>query len=270
MRRALGGYTIVEVMIFLTVSGVIFAGAVLSFSGQQGKSRFEQGAHDLLSKIQDYVDRTSTGLFPGNGQYSCTVASGGRAQLKAGGSGTGTNQACIFLGRTVQVIPGQSKMFIYTVLGRYSNDSNEPVTSFADALPEPAISPIDLTEEYDTPWGSLKSSKITPIGAASSSDSDLVGFYNSLQDGYYNSGSQGNQSVIAKGYSFTGDLNSVKSAGLQSCIEEQNANGYNCLNTPQISSWNLCFTSTGSSQTAVLTLTSTPAGITADLNFTSC
>ena len=270
MRSVPGGYTIIEVMIFLTISAVIFSGAVLVFNGQQGKSQFEQGMHDLASKVQQYVDQTGTSIFANSGQYTCnTNGTSGRAQLSAGNGGVGTNQACIFLGRALQVVPGQSQIFTYTVLGR-AMDAGQPVVSFEDALPEPAISPFDLTDVYDTPWGTVKSgtSLITPIGG-SPSNGDLVGFYNSLQDGYNNSGSKGGQSIIAKGYPFTDSSStpsSPRSAALVACLEEQPG----CANAPQISNWSVCFASTGSAQTAQLSVNTTPAGITADVNFINC
>lgn len=266
------GYTIIEVMIFLAISGIIFAIAVAAFNGQQGRTGFEQNMHDLASRMQEYVDQVGASLFPGSGSYACSIsASSGRAVLTAGGGGQGTNQGCIFLGRAVQVIPGQSKLFIYTVLGDQFTPQGETVTSFNQALPEPEFSSgTDLTDEYDTPWATVSSSKVT-LTSGGIVNSDLVGFYNSLQDYNLNSQAGGGASILAKGYNFVdNDLASVRSAAVKSCIEEQNANGVTCANTPTISLWSACFASTGSSQTALLNIASTPAGITADVNFTSC
>lgn len=272
MKWLTSGYTVVEVMLFLAISGVIFAGAAYVFSGQQDKTSFEQGMRDLSSQLQKYIDEVSTSVFLGGGNYICTISgSTGRAQLSAGTPGQGTNQDCIFLGRAIQVVPTQQRIYIYSVLGNKSTPNGEPVTSFANAMPEPALSSgTDLTEEYYAPWGKVTSSKITGASGIAT-DSTLVGFYNSLQDGYQNSGVAGAQSVFAKGYNYqSSDPLSPRSAGIKSCIEEQNANGVTCANTPTISSWAVCFASTRSAQTAILTLTSHPAGITTDVNFTSC
>lgn len=268
----MGGYTVIEVMLFLAISGVIFAGAAYVFSGQQNKTSFEQGMRDLSSQLQKYVGEVSTSVFTGGANYTCTVSAGGRAQLNAGSPGQGTNQACIFLGRAIQVVPNQQKVYIYSVLGNKNTSNNESVTSFADAMPEPAISAdADLTEEYFTSWGKVSSAKITTTSDIKST-STLVGFYNSLQDGYQNSGVAGAQSVFAKGYSYQNSDPLNPKMGVKSCIEEQNPDGTACTSTnaPIIKNWVICFASTRSAQTALLTLTSHPAGITTEVNFTSC
>lgn len=272
MRRLGGGYTIVEVMLFLAISGVIFAGAVTVFSGQQNRTGFSQGIRDLASQIQKDVDEVSSSVFLGGGNFTCTTSAvTGRAQLSVGTPGLGSNQDCMFLGRAFQVVPTQQKIYVYSVLGNKNTANGEPVTSFLSAMPEPAFSTgTDITKEYDTTWGKLTSSKVTNT-AGVASDSDLVGFYNSLQDGYQNSGVAGAQSVFAKGYNYvSSDPATARSAAVKSCIEEQNANGVTCSSTPIINVWTLCFASTGSTQTALLTVTSTPAGITTDVNITSC
>ena len=273
MRWAHDGYTIVEVMVFLMISAVIFFGAAFTFQGQEGRSRFEQGMHDIASEIQKDVNEISTSLIPGSDQYACTVSSSsGRPTLSLGGSGAGTNQGCIFLGRAIQVVPGQGKVFIYAVLGRQYTAAGEPVVSLASAMPEPAFdSGADLTDEYDAAWGKVLSSKITDYSSSSVTDSTLVGFYNSLRDGYQNSAATGGQSITAKGYNFNStSLDSARSSSVRSCIEEQSANGVNCTSTPTISKWAVCFTSNGSNQTALLTASSTPAGVTTDIDFSSC
>ncbi len=272
MRWAQGGYTVVEVMIFLMISAVIFFGAVSVFQGQQGKTAFEQGMRDFSSQLQKYVDEVSTSVFLGGSDYACTVSSStNRSILSVGAPGLGTNQECIFLGRAIQVIPAQQTIYIYSVLGNKSAANGEPVTSFAAANPEPAMSTgTDLTEEYFTSWGKVTSSQVIDTSGAAS-DSNLVGFYNSLQDGYQNSGVSGAQSVFAKGYNYQStDPESPRSEAIRSCIEEQNANGVTCAVAPIINSWNICFASTGSNQTASLIVTSQPAGISTEINFASC
>ena len=261
-----------EVMIFLAISGIIFAAAATLFQGQQGKTQFEQGMRDLASKIQQYVDQVGSSEFNGGGQYNCAISnSTGRAELSAGNANTGTNQGCVFLGRAIQVLPGQPNVYIYSVLGSQYDSNGDTVTSYAGALPEPAFNTgADISEEYDTTWGKVLSSKVT-YTSGSTVNSTLVSFYNSLQDGYQKSGAAGGPSITARGYNYNDNsLSSIKSTALKSCLEEQSANGVDCTNTPTINNWSACFASTGSSQTAILSVTSTPAGITTDANFTSC
>lgn len=277
MSDTSGGYTVIEIMVFLAVSMAILVAAQLVFQGQQGRTQFEQGMHNSASKFQQYVDRVGTSIFPGQGLYTCSISAvTGRSVIVAGSSGAGSNQACIFLGNAVQVVPGQSKIYFYAVLGNTykalsGSAQGEPVTSFSQAMPEPAFaSGADLTQEYDIPWATVKSSTVTTnLGATT--DSHLVGFYNSLQDGYFGSGVAGAQAIIAKGYNFTSNsLSSVRSDAVKSCIEEQSASGVNCTSTPQITKWQVCFQSVGSNQTALLTTQSTPAGITTNVEYLDC
>lgn len=272
MNRLAGGYTIIEVMLFLAISGVIFATATFVFNGQQDKTSFEQGIRDFSSQLQKYVDDISTSVFLGGSNYTCsTSASTGRPTLSAGSGGQGANQDCIFLGRAFQVVPTQQKVFIYTVLGNKNTPLGDTVTSFTNAMPTPALtSGTDLTDEYFASWGKVTSSKVK-YTSGTVVDSDLVGFYNSLQDGYQNSGVTGAQSILAKAYNYQStDINSARSAAVASCIEEQNANGVTCVGPSLISSWSICFASTRTTQTALLNVASTPAGVTTDVNITTC
>lgn len=273
MKRLLGGYTIVEVMLFLAISGVLFVAATITFGGQQDKTAFEQGIKDFTSQLQKSVDEVSTSVFPA-GNYTCqkdiiTTPARPAPVLKNTTSSQGTNQDCIFLGRAFQVVPTQQKIFIYGVLGIKSNALGEPITSFANANPTPAFATgMDLTEEYSFSWGKVISSKVVQSGTTTSTDSDIIGFYNSLQDGAQASGVSGAQSVFAKGYNFvSSDINTARSASVQSCIQETSVA---CANTPTISSWALCFANSKTSQTALITVTSNPTGITTDTVIGGC
>ncbi len=271
--RTSGGYTIIEVLIFLTISTAVFVAAQLVFQGQQGKTQFEQGMNELASRLQLYVGQVGTGIFPGQDQYSCSISvASGRSALSAGGN-AGTSQECIFLGSAFQVVPGNSDLYIYTVLGNRTvtiSGQVQPVTSLAQALPEPVVkNGANLTQTYSTTWAKVVSSKIT-LAAGTTTSSDLVGFYNDLSSSYASS-TPGGQSVAAKGYSFqSGSTSGVNSDAAVTCLEEQNANGFDCRNTPRVKSWTLCLESTGSSQNATLTVTPTPGGLTTNINYGAC
>jgi len=254
---------------FLTISAVIFAGVALTFEGQRGKTDFQQGMRDLASKLQANVDQVGTGVFPGSSDYNCSgafVSGNTRATLSAGSGNLGTNRGCIFLGMAVRVSPSQQTIYFYPVLGNQYTATGDTVTSLAAALPNPAADDsgiIDgLVEQYSTPWGTLQSSQVTH-GIVT--DSYMVGFYNSLQDGY-NSTTAGGQSIEALGYPYTSA--NPTDTGIQNCIQQISGGG--CFSTPLISSWSLCYSSSGSNQTALLTVAPTPGGLTTNLNFTSC
>ncbi|HSX45160.1 MAG TPA: hypothetical protein VLF39_03610 [Candidatus Saccharimonadales bacterium] len=99
-----GGYTILEIVIFLTVSSFLFLLAALAINGKQSQSDFFIGVSDFKTKIDDVINDISTGFYPAVNGFKCT--SGGKAGSpitvsKSGGKGQATNQDCIFLGKVL-------------------------------------------------------------------------------------------------------------------------------------------------------------------------
>jgi len=98
------GYTIIEVMIVLAVSGVMFLIAANFINGKQEKTAFTQGVNEMASRIQDVIEQVT------DGQYSDVLL-----QCSWNGPGTpttvspvvsatptqGTNSNCVFLGKLV-------------------------------------------------------------------------------------------------------------------------------------------------------------------------
>lgn len=109
--RQANGYTIVEVLMFLAVSALLFVSTMAIFSGKQGETEFTQSARDFEVVLQGIANDVSTGYYANvasgpSGSLKCSV-SGGSVQFgAAGGADTqGTNEACIFIGKTIQFRP---------------------------------------------------------------------------------------------------------------------------------------------------------------------
>lgn len=71
--RGTKGYTIIEVMIFMVVSGGLLVSVLGSISGQQQKTRFQTGVRDFESQIQDMINDVETGYYPSNGDPGTTA-----------------------------------------------------------------------------------------------------------------------------------------------------------------------------------------------------
>src|SRR5688572_2958718 len=100
------GYTIVEVMIFLAVSGMMLTMALLLVNGQQNKTEFAQTVRDLESRIQDVTNDIATGYYSRSGNIRCgyqipSNPASGIVLTPASGVEQGANSDCIFIGRVM-------------------------------------------------------------------------------------------------------------------------------------------------------------------------
>jgi type II secretory pathway pseudopilin PulG len=200
MRDGTGlrGYTIIEVMIFLAVSGLMFIVAATFISGKQARSEFQQGINDINTEVQQVINDVSNGFYPSNSDFTCVSNAGGlvintgnNTQGSNGGTSSSGN-GCVFLGKVMQfgnsTIPA-TNYYVYTVAGsQYTSGGSGPntPTNFTQALPtaidtdtpNPSIR-VGLTENDTLTWG-LQVDKIT--------DTDpILGLLNLTSIGFYGS-----------------------------------------------------------------------------------
>ncbi len=139
------GYTIVEVMIFLAVTGILFVVAMVMINGQQNKANFAQGVRDFQAAIDDSINDIRNGNFPQkSGNYVCTVAtpssptsppSFGIGAPADDNTVQGSHEKCVFLGKVVQYGSNWDRAEVYTTVGRRLNASGKDPENFAQALP---------------------------------------------------------------------------------------------------------------------------------------
>lgn len=195
------GYTIVEVLIFMAISGFMFVVASVFINGKQAKAEFGQGMNSLNSNIRQIINDVGNGYFPQSNQYSCTAGSSGDISFSSSTSEQGTNQGCAFLGKVVQFRAQNTDgkgYVVYTVAGRQFKttvaDSLTPI-NFAEAKPAAVYDTahgVDLTDSGSIEWG-LQVTKVlngtNPIAG--------VGFFKTF--GKYDDGgtlSSGSQQTI--------------------------------------------------------------------------
>jgi len=268
MRNARGGYTVIEVMMVLAVSGALLISAAAVFRGKQGQTQFNQAMRDLDSKIQSYISDVGAGIFPEAEQYLCQLDSAtNRPHLVTGTQVAGSNQDCIFLGKAIETAVGSNKIAVYTVLGNrtyISGGSSVPVTEFSQSRPEPAIyNGAVLMDEYKIAFDAAELVYAMAVGSTippgQEKRYEIAGFYNSLQT-QPDPSQQGSQSLLVKTYR-TNPPPAVVTT--KQCIEEDVAN---CrVDTPN--KWSLCFKSKSSNDYALLVITPTSAGVGTELIF---
>lgn len=271
MQRTRGGYTIIEVLVVLAVALITFLAALIVFSGKQGKTEFSQAMRDAESRIQSAVNDVGVSRFPDASNFTCVIdASSKRPKMTDVPSGTGTNKHCIFLGKAIQIVTDgdpntPDNLYSYTVLGRRAIDDGTTVTDFDNANPTsiststPGPGDPDLTEEYTILFGAtVVSAKVD----ASPSETDLVGFYSSLQP--TEPTAQGSQSLTAKGYlGFDTNAANPKSQ-VKSAIE-----GIMPFPIADIKTWTICIQSGTSNEFAQLIVNASLAGVTTKIKYTT-
>lgn len=171
------GFTIVEVMIVLAVSGFMFVAAVMLVNGRQGRTQFQTAINNLQQELQQTINETSSGYFPDNGNIQCTGNTAGAVKLNTATSDQGQNTGCLFLGKALQFgigsgEPAQNQLGVLTLVGnQYQTDGSSAVLTLAQSLPR-AIYPANASETIaptNVPDASLKLNLQNGLSVATSS-----------------------------------------------------------------------------------------------------
>jgi hypothetical protein len=269
-------YTIIETMIVLSISTILFISAAGLFHSDRKNVEFSQAATELESKIRFWVNSVSTGAFLENLKYSCSVSTG-RPVLSLAGPG---GQSCIYVGKMIEAVPTTSDIYSYEILGRRLDSNGDPVTDLSStnpitsANPEPAgvsggigfktFAYQDFAEKYTVPNGAkVLSAKIGP------QENDILKAYTNLQ-----ATSTTSRQLTMYASQFAADINSTptgSSVGQSSvidCAEElTSCTGHNNIST---TGWQVCIQSADGSKTAVINVLPAVTGVTTRIDFVTC
>lgn len=194
MKTAVGarGYTLLEVMIVLAVSGGLLVSAMFMISGQQQRTEFSQAIREVDSQIQDVLNDVSTGYYANTSNFRCDGTTGRPSlQTVVTGDSQGSNRDCIFIGRVMHFgVAGSDRegFNVYNVVGlrlalsggAYANSqtlAQAKPTAMAPGSGDTASFP-DSTDRKRLRYGlRLASMRVDgqPVGA--------VGFFGSLSPG---------------------------------------------------------------------------------------
>lgn len=180
------GFTVIEVLIFIVVSGFLLVSALLIFNGRQAQVQYEQGVRDVDFKIQDTINNVSTGHFPETGSRCLNVNGIDALRLAPGTEAQGTSDECVFAGMAVERGPGIENYQITTILAAKPENIGAPM-SLDD--PEAKLTPLaDRRETYMTSWGLRITGMVdaggnnvstvlflSELGAASASSDQILG-----------------------------------------------------------------------------------------------
>lgn len=106
MAERSGGYTILEVMIFLAVSALIFVSAAVAVGGRQRAVQYSQSVRDFENQVQDVANDVGDGYYPSSEGVSCTVSganTSARPRVTNSGSAgeQGSNDNCVAVGKAL-------------------------------------------------------------------------------------------------------------------------------------------------------------------------
>ncbi len=128
------GFTIVEVLIVLAISGVIMAATIPFISGKQSSTQYTVGINQLQAQISSVINNISTGNIPVAGSYVCKESSSTINITSSDGSNN--TGACQFIGEAIYF--QKNSMKVIPIIGLRVN-SSVLVQSLSDANPCPML-----------------------------------------------------------------------------------------------------------------------------------
>ncbi len=218
MRYSGGGYTFVEVMLVMAISGAVLITAFTAVSGKQGNVRFQTAVKEVESKIADWSNDVIEG-YPGgeSRNYNCTLRPDGATQRPTIGTAVPTkNSYCIFVGKAIQFIDKNfngdysKKIYAYSVFGsRLNTTTGEPPVNLSQASLIGATGggganppgSVDLTDIFEMPAG-LRVKSVT--GSPNASATVIGLFLNFNVEGA--AGSNGNLHLLAYALNNNGSM----------------------------------------------------------------
>ncbi len=155
------GFTIIETLIVLAVSGMLAVSAMVMISGRQNKTQFQVAATSMQQQLEQLINETANGFYPSNSDFTCN---GNNSPVTITNSAVvvpqGTNSRCIFLGKAVAFGVGATgadaeSFIVYPlVANRYISGTTTEVYNFIQAKPQalaPSIATPDIVN-YETQY----------------------------------------------------------------------------------------------------------------------
>ncbi len=211
------GYTIIEVMIFLAVSGMMFAIAANFINGKQANAEFNQGMSQFASELQQSINDVGNGYYTSGEDVTCSIdaiTSKPKIVSAGGTSERGSNQACVFLGKLVQFkANGDDQYYKVSVIAARKSPST--ATSITDVPKnyteaDPTISDTLLTETKKLRWGM----KVDNVSSSSTADIPGFAIVKTFAAGTEGGGSQSSRTIPIETATYGTPLTTISGANL--------------------------------------------------------
>lgn len=155
------GFTVIEIMIFLAVSAVIFISAMTLMGGSQDKTEFNTAIAQLTSQLQSIVGNVANGYYLSQQNFTCLPNPGGGSPTlsfttTSTGTPRGTSVGCTFIGEVIQFNPlttsSDEEYIVYPVVGnQFYPPTNSPGPDNADVNNLTQAAPVALYDLTDPP-----------------------------------------------------------------------------------------------------------------------
>lgn len=164
-RTSQNGYTILEVMIFLVITGFMFASAVVAVGGTQEQARYSQAVRDLDLQIRDVINDVQNGYYPDYDRGRCRVTGAGVRFNNSNNGTIGANEDCMNIGKIVLFNLGDETNFGVATLVGANPGLDDSITLNLTSL-EPTIARKNGSGQFDlTSYKPLRyGAEVTYIG----------------------------------------------------------------------------------------------------------
>lgn len=185
------GFTIVETMIFLAVSGALLFSAIAVLSGPQNKIQFNQAVNDVQQQLTTVINNVANGYYPSPQAVSSCDPSTDPLTIvyNSGPQSRGTNQDCTFIGRVALFTPGANSFTVYSIAGARQTQGVNPreVESMSEAkatvLHNPDVVPLKNGVTLQSIINNDDSSSLGAIGFFTGFPQAVMGNNTQLQSG---------------------------------------------------------------------------------------
>jgi hypothetical protein len=282
MRAAKPGFTIIEVILFLAITGVLFISMIGVIQSQDSQTQFSRAARDVESRLLDIANDVAIGYYPTPVGHTCELTNSAtpRIDIRVDMSitdGTGSNQDCLFLGKVVQFSKDKSDINVHTIVGaRISSSSGGLSQNWDELVPttvyKPGIPPgggVDSIEKSQL----FNNMKIKDM--RTDTGTELYGYAIVYDLGQVSPQTGGNVPTRLVGLNLDGSYGNNESSEVQQCVEQIGgypafSGGSQCWRSVERIS--LCVTyATNSTYTAKITLEGGINGsLQTNLEFVTC
>lgn len=134
------GYTVLEVMIVLAVSGVMFVIAANFINGKQAKTAFQTGVNELTAQVQAVIGEVNDGHYS-DVAFGCNDSPPNRLNIVGAGptDTTGNSQDCTFVGKILHFSEDgdDTRYEVLSLAGARLRSDDTAVTQLSEAKVTP-------------------------------------------------------------------------------------------------------------------------------------